>query len=143
MSLRTEHLNRCFITLEKSLVLLGQAPADSVDYEIYRNAVVNGFELTLETAGQLLLKAIKTYSANPRSVDRLTYKEVLRHAAKHDLLDTAQVERCFVYRDNRNNTAHDYGVKFAQETLVLLTAFIDDARLLETTLREEFGDAAT
>ena len=143
MSLRTEHLARCITTLEKSLVLLRQAPADSFDFEIYRNAVVKGFELTLETAGKLLRKAIKTYAGNPRAVDELTYKDVLRHAAKHGLLDTAEVERWFVYRQNRNTTAHDYGVKFAQETLALLPDFLDDARRLETTLREKFGHADT
>lgn len=59
MNLRTEHLARCLQTLEKSLEQLKRAPADSVDYEVYRNAVVKGFELTLESAGKLLRKAIK------------------------------------------------------------------------------------
>ena len=31
------------------------------------------------------------------------------------------------YRDNRNTTAHDYGVGFAEETLTLLPSFISDA----------------
>ena len=30
------------------------------------------------------------------------------------------VERWFAYRDNRNNTAHDYGENFAKETLCLM-----------------------
>jgi hypothetical protein len=65
MNLRTEHLARCLETLDKSLVQLKLAPEDSIDYEIYRNAVVKGFELTLETAGKLLRKAIKSYVGNP------------------------------------------------------------------------------
>jgi len=80
MSLSTTHYARCIQTLESSLSLLGQADADSIDYEIFRNAVVKGFELTLETAGKLLRKALKTYTGSPRSVDELTYKEVLRQA---------------------------------------------------------------
>lgn len=143
MSLRTEHLARCIQTLEASLVQLKQAPTGSIDYEIYRNAAVKGFELTLETAGKLFRKAIKLYLGNPRAVDEMTYKDVLRHAARHGLLDAAAVERWFVYRDNRNNTAHDYGEGFAEETLVLMSDFIADARHIEETLRDKFQNAGT
>jgi len=143
MSLSTHHLARCLLTLETSLKQLEQAPKESIDYEIYRNAVVKGFELALETAGKLLRKAVKTYTGNPRSVDEMTFKDVFRHAAKHGLLDTAAVERWFAYRDNRNSTAHDYGVGFAEETLGLLPNFLADARQLEITLREKFGHAET
>jgi nucleotidyltransferase substrate binding protein (TIGR01987 family) len=138
MSLRTEHLARCIQTLESSLAQLRQASPASIDYEVFRNAAVKGFELTLETAGKLLRKALKSYSSSPRSVDELVFKDVLRHAAKHGLMDTAAVERWFAYRDNRNTTAHDYGAGFAEETLVLLPDFIADARRIEAALREKF-----
>ncbi len=143
MSLSTAHLARCIETLETSLLRLGQVESGSIDYEIYRNAVVKGFELSLETAGKLLRKAIKAYTGQPRAIDELTYKDVLRHAAKHRLLEPEAVERWFAYRDNRNNTAHDYGIAFAEETLVLLPGFIADARVLETVLRERLGHANT
>ena len=143
MRLRTEHLARCIQTLEISLERLRESPVDSVDYEIYRNAAIKGFELALETGGKLLRKAIKAYTGNPRAVDELTYKDALRHSAKHGLMDTAAVERWFACRDNRNNTAHDYGASFAEETLALLPNFIQDARRLEETLREKLGHADT
>jgi nucleotidyltransferase substrate binding protein (TIGR01987 family) len=143
MNLRTEHLARCIQTMETSLVQLRQVPADSINYEVFRNATVKGFELTLETAGKLLRKALKSYTASPRAVDELTYKDVLRHAAKHGLMDAAAVERWFAYRDNRNNTAHDYGAGFAEETLGLMPDFLADARRVEQTLREKFGHADT
>jgi nucleotidyltransferase substrate binding protein (TIGR01987 family) len=136
--MNTNHLARCIQTLESSLLFLEQAPDASIEYEVYRNAVVKGFELTLESAGKLLRKALKSYTGRPRAVDELSYKEVLRHAAKHGLLETETVSRWFAYRENRNDTAHDYGVAFAEETLVLLPAFITDARTLEETLREKF-----
>ena len=141
MSLRTDHLARGIQTLETSLARLGAAEAGSIDYEIYRNAVVKGFELALETAGNLLRKAVKTYVGNPRAVDELTYKDVFRHATRHALIEPALAERWFAYRDNRNSTAHDYGVAFAEETLGLLPGFIADARTLETILREKPGHA--
>ncbi|OHB32439.1 MAG: nucleotidyltransferase [Desulfuromonadaceae bacterium GWC2_58_13] len=142
MTLNTDHYARCIETLESSLTLLNGAAPESIEFEIFRNAVVKGFELTLETAGKLLRKALKAYTGKPRDVDRLTFKDLLRHAAKHDLLTVAAVERWFNYRDNRNSTAHDYGIGFAEETLALLPGFIADARVLETTLRERLGGDA-
>ncbi|HEX5339120.1 MAG TPA: nucleotidyltransferase substrate binding protein [Gallionella sp.] len=139
MPLNTDHLLRCIQTLESSLVMLQRAEAGSIEYEVFRNAVVKGFELTLETTGKLLRKALKAYGGNPKAVDELFYKDVLRHAAKHGLLTVEEVERWFAYRDNRNDTAHDYGEAFAQQTLVLLPGFVADARALEAALREKLG----
>ncbi len=141
MSLRTENLARCIQTLEASLARLREVPEASVEHEVFRNAVVKGFELTLETAGKLLRKALKAYAGNPRAVDELTYKDVFRHAARHGLLDSDAVRRWFAYRDNRNNTAHDYGEDFAEDTLGLLPAFLADAQAMEKTLREKLGHA--
>ena len=139
MNLNTDHYARCITTLETTLIRLNEADPEEIEFEIFRNAVVKGFELALETAGKLLRKALKTYTGRPREIDALTYKDVLRHAAKHDLMSPAAVERWFAYRDNRNNTAHDYGVGFAEETLELLPKFISDARDLEAVLRERLG----
>jgi len=139
MSLNTDHLLRCICTLESSLALLKKAEPDSIDYEVFRNAVVKGFELVLETSGKLLRKTLKAYGGSPKAIDELFYKDVLRHAGKHGLLSIEEIERWFTYRDNRNNTAHDYGEGFAQETLALMPAFIQDARTLETTLRAKLG----
>lgn len=141
MTLNTNHLLRSIQTLESSLDFLNQAEPDSIDYEVYRNAVVKGFELILETSGKLLRKALKAYGGNPKAVDELFYKDVFRHAAKHGLLSVEEVARWFTYRDNRNNTAHDYGVAFANETLVLIPVFLTDAKALESKLRTKFRDA--
>lgn len=140
MNLNTDHFARCIQTLESSLEQLNKSEAESIEYEVFRNAVVKGFELTLETAGKMLRKALKAYTGSPREVDALTYKDVFRHAAKHDLVRTEEVERWFAYRDNRNNTAHDYGVGFAEDTLKLMPAFVSDARRLESILRERLGN---
>lgn len=139
MAFSTDHYVRCIRTLEASLSSYQKAKADSLEQEIFRNAVIKGFELTLETAGKLLRKALKAYTGKPKDVDALTYKDVFRHAAKHGLLATEGVERWFAYRDNRNSTAHDYGIGFAEETLVLLPSFLKDARALGAVLQERLG----
>jgi len=139
MTLNTKNLQRCIQTLQSALDMLNRAAADSIDYEVFQNSVVKGFELTLETSGKLLRKALKAYGGSPKAVDELFYKDVFRHAAKHGLLTVEEVERWFIYRDNRNNTAHDYGVAFARETLTLMPSFLADARKLEVVLSEKLG----
>jgi hypothetical protein len=53
------------------------------------------------------------------------------------------VERWFKYRDNRNNTAHDYcylqHLGFAKETLSLLPEFITDISALAQQLEAKLG----
>ena len=60
----------------------------------------------------------------------------LRQAVLRSLMDSDTSERWLEYRDNRNNTAHDYGVNFAEETLALLPQFIKDANALAAIIRE-------
>lgn len=134
MTLNTDQLSRCVLTLERSLQLLNTVEQNSLEYEIYRNATVKGFELTLETAGKLLRKKLKSYFTLPKEVDDLIFKDVLRHANKHGLLQAEEVKRWFKYRDNRNNTAHDYGLGFAEHTLALLPEFIVDVKQLQKKL---------
>ena len=141
MSIQTTHLERSLQTLEASLKALTKAPPDSIDFEIYRNAVIKGFELTLEVSGNLLRKALKIYGYSAKEIDTWPYKEVFRHATKHGLLSNDLVERWFKYRDNRNNTSHDYGIAFAEETLTLLPHFLADVQVIINCLNETFSKA--
>lgn len=143
MSLNVDHLLRTAATLEQALFALETtSSSNEVIYDLYRNAAIKSFELSLETAGKLLRKALKLFGGNPRSVDSLVFNDVLRHSGKHGVLDQAAVERWLAYRANRNNTAHDYGVGFANQTLTLLPAYLTDVRELAAKLQEVF-DAAT
>ena len=67
--------------LERSIALLYCSNPESIEYEIFRNAVFKGVELTLEAGTTLLRRALKTYSGSPRNVDNLTIKDYLRHSA--------------------------------------------------------------
>ena len=139
MKLNFDHLQRCSLTLERSLQSMGKTQPGSVDYEVFRNAVIKSFELTLETAGKLLRKVIKDYVGSPKTVDALVFKDVLRHAALHGLLSAAELERWLIYRDSRNDTAHNYGEQFADTTFALITDFQRDALALYETLRQKHG----
>ena len=143
MSLNVQHLLRTADTLEQALVAIERhVQRDDVLFDLYRNAAIKSFELSLETAGKLLRKAIKAFAGSPRSVDALVFNDVLRHAGKHGLLDNEGVERWIAYRVNRNNAAHDYGESFANETLKLLPRYLADVRELAPRIQAVF-DAAT
>jgi nucleotidyltransferase substrate binding protein (TIGR01987 family) len=137
--LNTDHLQRCIQTLQSSLRLYQATEAGSIDQEVFRNAIVKGYELSQETAFKLLRKALKEYGHSSKKLNETPIKEVLRLAATHNLMSVAEVERWFKYRDNRNNTAHDYGEGFAKETLSLLPNFITDISALAQQLEAKLG----
>jgi len=132
MSIDTTFLRRCIASLEQALKGIQEIriAEDHVMHDIYRAACVKEFELVLEQSGKLLRKRLRAYFASNRQADRLNFKDLFRHAAHHDLIDCDAVERWLGYRDNRNDTAHDYGKDFAEATLKLLPAFIADAKAL-------------
>jgi len=140
MNLNTDHLKRCIQTLRSSLVFFEQTAPESIDQEIYRNAIVKGYELTQETSFKLLKKALRDYGHGAKKLDTTPIKDVLRLSATHGLMTLEEVERWFAYRDNRNSTAHDYGEGFAKETLNLIPNFIADVTRLEAVLRERYSE---
>lgn len=125
-----QYLLKTLNTLQQALLALNESGNDAVMHDLYRNAAIKSFELSLESIGKLLRKALKAFKGNPRDVDRLVFNDVLRQAGKHALLDLSGVERWLAYRKNRNATAHDYNEAFANETLQLLPSYLNDARAL-------------
>jgi nucleotidyltransferase substrate binding protein (TIGR01987 family) len=136
MTIDTTFYERCIATLAKALGLLQQANPESLDYEMYRSACIKEFEIILEQSGKLLRKTLKPYFHSSKAVDQLVFKDVFRHAVLRSILTTEEGERWLQYRDNRNNTAHDYGVNFAEETLVLLPQFVEDAMVLVKAIQQ-------
>ncbi|MGH8480771.1 MAG: nucleotidyltransferase substrate binding protein [Gammaproteobacteria bacterium] len=140
MTIDTDHLDRCIRILGSSLDFYRQAQPDSIDREVFRNAIIKGYELAQETSFKLLKRALQDFGHGGRKLDATPVKEILRLSALHGLMTVEEVERWFAYRDSRNDTAHDYGEGFANETLKLLPAFIVDVRTLEAILRARFGE---
>ncbi len=121
------YYERCIGTLEKAHALLLNANPEFIDYDMYRSACIKEFEIILEQSGKLLRKFLKPYFHSSAAVDKLVFKDVFRNAVLRTIITSETCERWLQYRDNRNNTAHDYGVNFAKETLILLPQFIIDA----------------
>jgi len=139
----TTYLERCISTLDKAYGLLQKANQDEIDYDMYRSACVKEYEIIIEQCGKLMRKALKPYLHSSKAVDKLYFKEVFRQAVLRSIISPELCERFLEYRDNRNNTAHDYGVNFAQETLVLLPSFIEDAQKIAESIKQLPDDTAS
>ncbi len=132
--INTEYFKKNIDILQKSYNLLQTAEEGSVEYEVYRNSLVKGFELSLEQSGKLLKKKITPYFASKKAADMLSFKDIFRHALKYSLITEEETKRWLRYRDNRNNTAHDYGQAFAQETISLVKDFLTDIEHLKEVI---------
>jgi nucleotidyltransferase substrate binding protein (TIGR01987 family) len=137
MKIDTAYYDRCIRTLESAYQLLKKANPENIDYDMYRSASIKEFEIILEQSGKLLRKVLKPYFHSSKAVDDLYFKDVFRHSVKHNILSDEACERWLQYRDNRDNTAHDYGVNFAEETLILLPRFIADATALSEAINRQ------
>ncbi len=140
MPIDTSYLAKCIKVLSKAKIMLNELESKEVEYDIYRAACVKEFEIIIEQSAKLLKQALIPYFHSIKAVKILSFKDVFRHAARFDLLTLEEVERWLIYRDNRNQTAHDYGEGFAEKTLTLLDSFIDDASRLEQKLTEQDYD---
>ena len=117
-------------TLNSAYEHLQKTNPDDLMYDIYRAACTKEFELVLGQAGHLLRKALRAWFVSHAQVDRLVFKDIFRHAAKHGLITIESCERWIEYRDCRDETAHEYGEKFADAVMELLPQFIVDAQQL-------------
>ncbi len=140
MNIETDFYNRCIHTLEKAYELLIQTDPQQIEYDMYRSACVKEFEILLEQSGKLLRKVLKPYFHSSKAVDQLVFKDIFRQAVVKNIIDIELCERFLEYRDNRNNTAHDYGVNFAEETLMLLPQFIADTKVLSLAIHTQNHD---
>ena len=141
MSIDTGFLRRCIGTLERAIGEIGRhREEDDFLYDIYRAACVKEFELILAQSGKFLRKRLADFFASNRQADRLAFRDLFRHAARHGVIEADAAERWLVYRDNRNETANDYGEGFAEATLKLLPSFIADAKALADAIEAATDD---
>jgi hypothetical protein len=133
----TTYYERCILTLQNAYSMLQQESPGNIEYDIYRSACIKEFEIILEQSGKLLRKVLKPYFHSSKEADSLFFKDIFRHAVLRSLLSVEACERWLEYRDNRNNTAHDYGVNFAEQTLILLPQFIDDSNELVIIIKQQ------
>ncbi|MDR2345570.1 MAG: nucleotidyltransferase substrate binding protein [Planctomycetaceae bacterium] len=137
MNIDTTYFYRCIVTLEKALELLHESKPDDILYDIYRSTCIKELEIILEQSGKLLRKTLKPYFHSSAAADKLVFKDLFRNAVLHSIITGDECERWLQYRDNRNSTAHNYGVAFAEKTLIFLPQFIIDARRLCESINQQ------
>ena len=86
MYLNTDHLTRCITTLESSIEFYNRAKPGEIEQEIFRNAIVKGYELSQETIFKLIKKALKDFGHSSNKLDNTPIKEILRLAATHGMM---------------------------------------------------------
>ena len=134
MSIDTTFLRSRIASLEAALQGVGRHRDDDDGRDLYRAACVKEFEFVLEQSGKLLRKRLSPWFASNRQADRLHFKDLFRHAARHGLIDCDTVERWIGYRDNRSSSALDHDEGFAEDTLRLLPGFVEDAKALAAVI---------
>ena len=137
MTISTEYISHCILTLRTAWEGHRRYEAGDVMYEIYRAACVKEFELVLEQSGRLLKKKLRPYFASNRQADQLTFNDIFRHAARHSLISGDECERWLEYRALRNETAHEDGEQFVERTLEALPQFVADAEELVNVIEED------
>ena len=138
MRLDTSYLDRCVRVLESAFALLREQEPGSVASDVYRAACVKEFEIVEELCGGLLKKRLAPFLGSNREADSLSFKDVFRHAAKHVLITADEAERWMRYRDARNDAAHLYGARCADDALAVIPSFIEDAKSVSRVAGEEF-----
>ena len=81
MMLNTDHLKRCISTLESSLAMYWKAAPESIDQEVFRNAIVKGYELAQETSIKLLKRALKDFGHGGKKLDATPVKDCLLYTS--------------------------------------------------------------
>jgi nucleotidyltransferase substrate binding protein (TIGR01987 family) len=105
----------------------GQDGVSDLDLEAIQESVIKRFDLALEMSWRLLQKhltedfGIADVPAGP--------KPLLRLADQNDLLN-ARIEQWIQYVNVRNASAHDYSGEKAEQTLLVIPEYLQDAIFL-------------
>ena len=130
-------LERCLSTLRRAHARLVVTDATNDDHDLFRAACVKEFELILEIVVRLLRKVLREYVTSTRELNDMPFKQILRLAAQHGLFSLDEVDHWLLHRDNRNTSAHEYGMQFAEKIISHLPTFISDTEAVLTTLRKQ------
>ena len=128
-----------FSSLEKAHTSLGKAikrSKENLQDEELRDAVIHRFKCTDILCWKMLKRQMELESPSPAIIDSLNFRDLLREAAEKGLIDN--IEKWFVYREQRNITSHTYDQKKATSVQKTAFDFFDDANNLILNLKKRF-----
>ena len=130
MALDLSSLNKAINSMERAMNRSQRTPDD----EELRDAVIQRFEYTYELCWKMLKRQLEEESPHPSAVDALSFRDLLREGAEKGMIRC--VEDWFIYREQRNITAHTYDENKAISVYNTALNFLPDARDLLNKLEK-------
>ena len=124
MSLDLSSWKRALSSLERAIARSTSAPVD----DELRDAVIQRFEYCYELSWKMLKRHLEEVVPDPESVDRMSFKELMREAAERGLITA--VEAWIEYRYQRNFTSHGYDEEKARAVHKSALSFLVDSKAL-------------
>ncbi len=104
------------------------------DRDVYHAAVVKGFEFTYAQAVETINRYIGDYLLSHGDVDMMSYRDIMRLAARHRLI--VSPEQWFEFRERRNYTAHEYFAEISERVVEIAPDLHRAVRELLAVLHE-------
>jgi nucleotidyltransferase substrate binding protein (TIGR01987 family) len=130
MALDLSSLNKAINSMERAV----NRSQRTLDDEELRDAVILRFEYTYELCWKMLKRQLEEESPHPSAVDALSFRDLLREGAEKGMIRC--VEDWFIYREQRNITAHTYDENKAISVYNTALNFLPDARDLLNELEK-------
>ena len=124
MSLDLSSWKRALNSLQRAVARSTALPGD----EELRDAVIQRFEYSYELSWKMLKRHLEEVAPDSESVDRLSFKELIREAAERGLI--AAVEPWMEYRYQRNFASHGYDEEKARAVYKSAVSFLVDSKAL-------------
>lgn len=129
------NLRRAIAALEEGLSIFQREQsglADPTLQLLLRDAAIQRFEFTFETAWKTLKRYLQEYGLE--QVDRATNRQIFRMGYEQGLLRDA--EAWLLYLRQRNLTSHVYDQSVAEAIFRTIPEFLEDARWMLARLEE-------
>ncbi len=110
------------------------------DNTLYRDGVIQRFELTYELAHKTLKRYLKMTAANPGEIDEMVFQDLIRTGNERGLLQGDWPD-WKTHRQSRTDTNHTYNEIKALRVLKHMPAFLAEARFLLIQLKIRTGQA--
>lgn len=130
MALNLSSLQKAADSLQRAVKVASSQIKGKVDTdveEVIRAGVIQNFEFTYELCWKFMKRWLEINIGNA-VVDGISRKELFRMAAESRLI--GDVETWFEYNNLRNETAHTYDTKTAEDVYKAAIRFVADARAL-------------
>lgn len=137
MSLDLSSLQKAVDSLERAVKVASSKIKGKVstdEEEVIRAGVIQNFEFTYELCWKFMKRWLEI-NIGGAAVDGVSRKELFRMAAESRLISNVGI--WFEYNNLRNETAHTYDVKTAQEVYATAIHFAVDARVFLKVLENK------